>query len=70
MKSPTYTKKQIINKAVAELRGSLEFWLKDDVLYGGVDVQDLDAYQSMHWRGEVEIFKVDEEMEDVESEYN
>ena len=68
---PTYSKKEIIAKAVAELRGTLEYWLKDDVRYGSVYLQDLEGYQSMHYRGEIEIFKVDEdEVGDVEPEYN
>ncbi len=61
MPRPTYTKEQIIKKACAELRGALEAFLDDDATYESVCVQELDPYQSMHWRGEIEIFKPDED---------
>jgi hypothetical protein len=59
MKSPTYTKKQIIAKAVAELRNALESTLKDGLEYGGIYFQNLERYQSMYYRGEIEIFTPD-----------
>ena len=60
---PQYTcnKQQIIDRAVSTLRHALELWLDENETYGGLDLQVLDSYQSMHWRGELEIFKPDEE---------
>lgn len=59
MKSPTYTKKRIIKKAVAELRKALESCLEDGVEYSGVYFQNLERYKSIYYRGEIEIFTPD-----------
>jgi len=59
MKSPTYTKKQIIEKAVAKLREALESCLKDGVEYSDAYFQNLDRYQSLYYRGQIEVFTPD-----------
>lgn len=66
----TCNKQRIIEKACAQLRATLNFWLPDDMEFDpGIEIMKLDCMQSMQFRAEIELFKPDEGNGDVEPEY-
>ena len=54
------TKEQAINKAVAEIKGYLNFHIPDNAKISEIFVNELDGYQNMVLCASIELYKEDE----------